>query len=279
MKKIMAIFAHPDDENVVSGTLAHHIQQGDDVVLVCSTRGEVGQISDPALATPETLGAVRQQELEKACTILGIQHLEFLDRRDSGMQGTEENDDPRAFIQSNPEEMKGKLVSLIRHYQPDVILTFEPFGWYGHPDHILTSKWVTEAYPLAGDSSMYPDSGTAWQPQRLYHSAMPFSKFRAMMQEAVDAGYITEDAFQFDIPEDRALQTEAQITHVIDISPYYDRKQEAMRSHQTQFGEDSPFSKIPEDVMKKAWGNEYYIQVYPTPDPALRENPASDIFS
>lgn len=279
MKKIMAIFAHPDDENAVGGTLAHHVKQGDEVILVCSTRGEVGQISDPALATPETLGAVRQKELEEACAILGIQHLEFLDRRDSGMDGTDENNDPRAFIQSNPDEVKGQLVALIRKYQPDIIITFEPFGWYGHPDHIFTSKWVTEAFPMAGDATVYPDKGTAWQPKRLYHAAMKFSHFRDMMQQAVDAGYIEPDAFNFEIPEEEVLKTEAQITHAINIDAYYDQKQKAVRSHQTQFGEDSPFSKIPEEMMKKGWGGEHYIQVYPEPDPALYQNPSSDLFA
>jgi len=279
MKKIMAIFAHPDDENAAGGILAHHIDQGDDVVLVCATRGEVGEISDPALATPETLGEVRQQELENACAILGIQHLEFLDRRDSGMDGTEENKDPRALIQSDPDEIKGQIVGLIRQYQPDIVITFEPFGWYGHPDHIFTSKWVTEAYPLAGDSSAYPDKGSVWQPQRLYHAAMKFSNFRAIMQEAIDAGYISEDGFGIDIPEEEILKSEAQITHTINIDAYYDRKQEAMRSHKTQFGEDSPFSKIPEEMMRKGWDGEHYIQVYPTPDPALRDNPATDLFA
>jgi len=279
MKKIMAIFAHPDDENAVGGTLAHYIKQGNEVVLVCTTRGEVGEISDPALATPETLGAVRQKELESACGILGIQHLEFLDRRDSGMDGTDENNDPRAFVQSNPDEIKGQIVGLIRKYKPDIIITFEPFGWYGHPDHIFTSKWVTEAYPMVSDANAYPDNGAVWQPKRLYHAAMKFSNFKAIMQQAIDAGYIEPDAFNFEIPEEAILKTEAQITHTVNIDAYYDQKQEAMRAHQTQFGEDSPFSKIPEEMMKKGWGGEYYIQVYPAPDPVLHESLATDLFA
>jgi LmbE family N-acetylglucosaminyl deacetylase len=279
MKKIMAIFAHPDDENIIGGTLAYYTDKGDEVVLVCATRGEVGQISDPALATRETIGEVRQKELEKACAILGIQHLEFLDRRDSGMDGTDENKDPRALIQSNPDEIKGQIVEVIRKYKPDIVITFEPFGWYGHPDHKFTSKWVTEAYPMAGDANAYPDKGSAWQPKRLFHSAMRFSNFRTMIDEAIEAGYITEEDFKFDIPEEEILRAETQITHDINRINYYDRQQEAMRAHQTQFGEDSPFRKIPEEILRKGWGNEYYIQVYPEPDPTLRENQATDLFA
>lgn len=279
MSKIMAIFAHPDDEGAIGGTLAHYADQGNDVILVCATRGEVGEISDPALATRETIGEVRQKELETACTILGIQHLEFLDRRDSGMDGTEENNDPRALIQANPDEVKGQIVGLIRQYQPDIIITFEPFGWYGHPDHIYTGKWVTEAYPMVGDANAYPESGTPWQPKQLFHAAILATKFWDMIEEAIDAGHITEDTFGLNVPEDEVLKVKTQITHVLDISKYFDKKQNAMRAHQTQFGKDSPFVKIPDEMMKKAMGNEYFIQVYPPPDNALRANPSSNLFA
>ena len=141
MKKIMAIFAHPDDEGMMGGSLAHYAKNGADVMLVCGTRGAVGEISDPTLATPETLGIVRQKELESACATLGIQHLHFLDYRDSGMQGTPPNEDPRALIQADVDEAKGKIMGLIRHFQPDVIVTFEQFGWYGRTDQIMIGKW------------------------------------------------------------------------------------------------------------------------------------------
>lgn len=279
MRKMMAIFAHPDDEGVVAGTLASHVEQGDDVTLVCATRGEVGQISDPALATRETIGDVRTQELEAACNILGIQHLEFLDYRDSGMDGTDENNDPRAYVQANPDEAKRKIVTLIRRYQPDIVITFEPFGWYGHPDHKITSQWVTEAYPLAGDAGVYPDAGDPWQPGALYHAVIPFTKFSSMIEEAIAGGYIPEDAFEFDFPPDQQLETEAQVTHVIDIDAYFDTKQDAQSAHRTQFGEDSPFNKIPRDLMRKGWGGEHYIQVYPTPNGHKPDVPRSDLFN
>ena len=94
MQKLMAIFAHPDDEGAIGGTLARYANNGTEVTLVCGTRGEVGEISDPSLATPETLGEVRQKELEAACAVMGIHNLEFLNYRDSGMVDTPENEDP-----------------------------------------------------------------------------------------------------------------------------------------------------------------------------------------
>ena len=164
MQKIMAVFAHPDDEGVVAGTLARFAAQGSEVMLVCATKGEAGEISDPALATAENLGEVRQGELEEACRILGIQHLEFLNYCDSGMDGTPQNEDSRALLQADAQEVVGKIVDLIRGFRPDIVITFEPFGWYGHPDHIAVSRWTTEAVNQAGDGQAYPGSVQAWQP-------------------------------------------------------------------------------------------------------------------
>src|SRR5687767_1476631 len=123
---LMAVYAHPDDEVFgVGGAMGYYADRGVKTILVCATRGEVGEISDPALATPETLAEVREQELRCAASTLGVSELIFLDYRDSGMDGTPPNQDPRAFIQANPEEAIEKLVRLIRREQPQVVLTFE----------------------------------------------------------------------------------------------------------------------------------------------------------
>lgn len=281
MRKLMAIFAHPDDEGAIAGTLAHYAGQDTEVTLVCGTRGEVGEISDPALATRETLGAVREEELKAACRLLGIQRLEFLNRRDSGMVGTPENDDPRALVQANPDEIIGQLVGLMRQLKPDTVITFEPFGWYGHPDHIAVSKWATAAFPLVGDGAAYPKQGMPWQPSGLFHAVIPFSRFGAMMQEAAAAGYISleNDGFGLDIPEEQQLKTEQAVTHVIDVRELFDVKQEAMGAHKTQFSEEHMFRKIPRELMQKSSGSEHFIQIYPEPTAGLAENRLDDLFA
>ena len=279
MRKIMAIFAHPDDEGAIGGTLAAYARQGAEVTLVCTTRGEAGQISDPALATAETLGEVRQKELEAACQIIGIQQLQFLDYRDSGMAGTAENGNPHALVQADPAEVTGKLVSLIRRLKPNIVITFEPFGWYGHPDHQATSRWATEAYALAGDAAAYPDSGATWQPQRLFHAVLPFSKFQAVIQEAAAGGYFESHDLIESIPQEQLLKTESEVTHVIDITALFDIKLNAMRAHHTQFSEEHMFRKIPREMMIKASGNEYFIQVHPLPDKSLTQDPLPDLFT
>ena len=279
MKKLMAIFSHPDDEGAMGGTLAHYAQNGVELMLVCATRGEVGEISDPALATPETLGEVRQGELERACEALGIQHLRFLDYRDSGMQGTPENEDPRSLVQANAEEVRGKVVALMREFRPNIVVTFEPFGWYGHPDHITMSRWATEAYPMAGDAAAYPDAGDPWQPQRLFHSVIPFSRFGGMLEKAAEAGHIDPPQFSLDIPADIQAKTEAAVTHIINILDVFDKSRDAMMAHATQFGEDSPFRKIPRDFMKQFSGSEHFIQVTPEPDSAWQTSRLDDLFA
>lgn len=279
MKKLMAIFAHPDDEGAVSGALYYYATRGVEVTLVCATRGEVGEISDPSLATPETLGEVRQRELAKSCAALKVRNLEFLDFRDSGMVGTAENEDPRALIQANPDEAIGRIVGLMRQYQPDVIITFEPFGWYGHPDHQIISKWVTEAYAKASDPDAFPERGRPYQPQRLFYAVLPISAFQKIVQMAIEQGFIEEGGFGSDIPMEQQLATETAVTHILDVNHLYDIKQTAMYAHQTQFGEDNLFRKLPKEVMNSVWGHEYFIQVLPTPSEERHENRLNDLFA
>lgn len=279
MKKLMAIFAHPDDEGAIAGSLAHYARNNTEMMLVCATKGEVGEISDPALATPDNLAQVRQKELEEACRIIGIQHLEFLGYRDSGMEGTAENTDSRALVQAGTAEFTEKIVALIRCFRPQVVITFEPFGWYGHPDHIFVSKWATAAFPLAGDSAAFTDAGPPWQPQRLYHAVMPFSKFSSMIQEAIEAGYIEESGFGDRIPEEQQLATEARVTHILDMSAQFETRMAAMMAHRTQFGEDNFFRKIPKEALLQATGKEYFIQVIPEPEDEVAEAPATDLFN
>src|SRR5437870_5149134 len=114
----MAVHAHPDDEAIsTGGVLAKYAKEGIRTVLVTCTRGEVGEISDPGLASPENLAEVRTQELAEACRILGVSDQEFLNFRDSGMASTPENEHPESFWQADPNEAAARLVALVRRYQ------------------------------------------------------------------------------------------------------------------------------------------------------------------
>src|SRR6266478_6021760 len=122
-KRLLGLFAHPDDEGSLSGALLKYSISGDETGLVCATRGEVGEIADPALATPENLGQVREGEMRAAAEVLGVPNLWFLDYRDSGMAGTADNQDPHAFMQNSAAEVVGKLVGNIRPFSPQVMVT------------------------------------------------------------------------------------------------------------------------------------------------------------
>src|SRR5260221_3070872 len=113
MKSLLGIFAHPDDEGTMSGAILKYGKEDVATGLVCATRGEVGEIADPALATPENLGQVREGEMQAAAEVLGLNKLWVLDYRDSGMAGTPENNHRRAFLQGGPAELLGKLLARI----------------------------------------------------------------------------------------------------------------------------------------------------------------------
>jgi LmbE family N-acetylglucosaminyl deacetylase len=150
---LLALTAHPDDEGFgLAGTMARYAADGWQITLVCATRGEVGEISDPALATPETLPAVREQELRDAGADLGVNDVRFLEYRDSGMVGAAENADPRALSNADPETVIARYDALLRELRPTVVVTWDASGGYGHPDHISVHKHATEATRRAIDA-------------------------------------------------------------------------------------------------------------------------------
>jgi len=273
---ILAIFAHPDDECFgTGGTLAKHTARGGRVVLACATRGEAGEISDPALATPETLGTVREAELRASCAVLGIEQLHFLGYRDSGMEGTPENDDPRCYHRADPVEATRQLVALIREVKPQVVITFEPGGGYGHPDHVAVSRHTTAAYDLAGDPEAYPDAGAAWQPERLFYTAIPTSTFEVLRERMKALGL---DTSMFD--QSGAVRrsfTDDLITSVVDVSAHLDTKSAAFECHRTQHNPNGLFRRIPEELMREVMAREYYAQARPAPDPGAARS--DDLFS
>ena len=275
MRKILAVFAHPDDEVPFSGTFAHYARQGAQVALITTTKGEAGEISDPTLAAPENLGAARETELRCAAELIGIADLHFLGYCDSGMAGTPENESPTAFIRADPDDILIKMVGIIRRFQPQVLITFEPNGWYGHPDHIAAGKYATQAFSLAGDPLAYPDAGAPWQPARLYHAAFLRSSFKVIADYAESAGLELPDfeAFKLDEPD----PLEEQITHTLDVRAYVEMKNTAARCHRTQFDEDNLFFNAPPDILRKSMGYEHFIQVNPRPDQI--SEPIPDLFA
>jgi N-acetyl-1-D-myo-inositol-2-amino-2-deoxy-alpha-D-glucopyranoside deacetylase/mycothiol S-conjugate amidase len=270
-KRLLLAFPHPDDESFgPGGTIAKYAREGVDVHYVCATRGEVGTV-DAELLKPyeqlpedQRLGALRGQELRNAADILKLTGLHYLGYRDSGMPGTEPNRDPRAFINADPDRVTGQLVKIFRSVRPQVVVTFDPFGGYGHPDHIFIHQRVTEAFHAARDAAHYPEAGAPYHPQKLYWTVFP----KGLLKFFVMAVRLTRrDPAKFGRNGDINLVDIAAhdypATTRIDIRSYYAIKQAASRCHTSQLaGGPMRFGQI----QKWLAPHETFRLVEPSPD-------------
>ena len=259
---LLAVLAHPDDETICSGVLAMAAARGWRVVLASATRGEAGEIADASLATPETLGAVREEELRCACGRLGIEEPRLLGYCDSGMAGALQNEDPRSFTRADPHTVQRQIVTLIRKLQPHSVITFEPFGIYGHPDHIAISRFTTEAFDYAGEAEAFRESGPPWRPQYLYYGGLSLPWFEEVQQRIAQLA--------LDRPVFEALSEQmkghleaftAQITHEIDVSGYLPKKVASLACHRTQLTKHAPFFHLIKPNMADLFSPEYYVEV------------------
>lgn len=268
VRSLLACFAHPDDEAFgAGGTLAHHARRGVRVALVCATRGEEGEISDPNLATPETLPAVREAEMRCATEAIGVADLIFLDYRDSGMAGTAANRRPDAFVNAPAGEVVRKLVGIMRQLRPQVVLTFDPYGGYGHPDHIAIHAHTVTAFHAAGDPDQFPDQGMPWQPRRLFYVPILRSQLEKVAGALAEAGEQDEGFAGF---LDSVQWPEDQIHLTMDVSDSIDSKWRAILCHRTQVGADHPFQRIPETKAREIMGTETFALAWPAPAPGVR---------
>jgi len=248
------IFAHPDDETFgVAGTMTLLRRRGVPVTLVCATRGEVGGISDPALATPETLGVVREAELRTAMDLAGVVDVRVLGYRDSGMEGTPENNDPRALAQAPEPGVTAEIAGLIREIRPSSVVPFGPEGIYGHPDHLFVHRTATAAVHLAGTPG---SGGEAWETPVLYHQTVSRERLvqRAASQSGPFADMTPERLASLGTPR-------AEITLVLDVSTVVEVKEAAMRAHRTQIGPAGPMSELPRDEVLQMLSREHFVRV------------------
>lgn len=270
-KRILAVFAHPDDEGQMGGTMGALIAAGNQVTLLCATRGEVGEISDPLLSTPETLGYTRELELRAAMAQLGLADVRFLPFRDSGMVGTPENEDPRCFHQQPPEVAVPAILAVMRDLRPHFVFTWQPDGGYGHPDHIAAHRHTVAAFDACGDANAFPDAGAPWSPERLYWGARLMGDFARVRLEMEARGLLPEpldDAMRQRFAEMLA-QPEPPVSVVVDCTPYIAIKRRASSMHRSQFGENSMFARVPEDLADRLFGTERFYQARPPyPDAA-----------
>ena len=257
--RVLLVHAHPDDETINNGaTMAMYAALGASVTLVTCTRGEEGEVLIPELShlaanATDSLGQHRVTELALAMKELGVADHRFLGEgvtlfRDSGMMGTEPNNRPDVFWQADLEEASDLLVQIIDEVKPHVLITYDEFGGYGHPDHI-------QAHRVA----MRAAEKSAWDIPKIYWNVMPIS----VIQEGIDAMKgIDSDFWGAEKAEDLPFAKDDSFVHaLVDGNAYVEKKMNAMKAHATQIAVDGPFFALSNNVGLQVWGNEYYTLV------------------
>jgi N-acetyl-1-D-myo-inositol-2-amino-2-deoxy-alpha-D-glucopyranoside deacetylase len=295
-RRLMLVHAHPDDETINNGaTMAKYISEGAAVCLVTCTLGEEGEVlvEDLAHLAPDQnddLGAHRLGELKVAMEILGVTDYVRLGGegryRDSGMAYDPEGraiarDVLRAgiFWTTDLLEAANELVPIIRDRRPQVLITYNEIGNYGHPDHIQAHRVAMYATQLAGVQSYRRDLGEPWAVARVFWIAMNKKRMVAGIQALRDAGDMeTFKGFDPDGPMSVMLSDDADISVEIDGGRWVARKVAAMRAYATQITPDGPFFAGAEILGDARWAREYYRFACGLPLPE-GEGWADDLFA
>ena len=246
IRSLTAVFAHPDDESVTCGaTLARYAADGVRTSVVLATKGEVGEIASPDMASPETLGEIRAAEAERAIDILGVHALHFLGYRDGEVD------------RADRVEVTDKLLEIFEAERPDAVITFGVVGYFEHPDHARIGMLATEAF------HRYRSHAPA---ARLYYPAMPRELLRQAMKVAQDRGLGS-----FEIDPDRFGIPDEQITTRVDTAAFSRQKVDALLAHRTQMA-NTPFAQGPRDLIEAFFSAEFYVRAWPPPAPGEEED-------
>lgn len=246
MATLVLFHAHPDDEAIATGgTMARAAAEGHRVVLVCATRGELGEVAPDVLAPGETLADRRAREVETAAGILGCARVAFLGYHDSGMAGEPTNDGPDAFAAADVEEAAARLAAILREEDAEVLTIYDENGNYGHPDHVQVHRVGVRAGELAGTP-------------RVYEATINRDYLLALMAERATEMSEIPDAPD---PEEMDMGMPASvITTTIDVRDHIERKRAAMAAHASQITAESFFLQLPDEAFLAAFGQEWFIR-------------------
>jgi N-acetyl-1-D-myo-inositol-2-amino-2-deoxy-alpha-D-glucopyranoside deacetylase len=289
-RRILLVHAHPDDETIGNGvTMAKYAAEGAHVTLVTCTLGEEGEVLVPELAhlaadKDDQLGQHRIGELATAMEALGVRDHRFLGGpgrfRDSGMMGLPTNDRPDTFWQADLDMAAGLLVDVIREVRPQVVVTYDENGGYGHPDHIQAHRVATYAVALAAVPSFRRDLGVAHDVEKVYWGAMSASRVRQGLRDLRDAGDLTTfEGMDPDGELPKFMVSDEDLTTMIDADDYAAAKMDAMRAHATQIAVDGPFFALSNNKGNEIWGTEFFRIAKGTPGPAGPEGLETDLFA
>lgn len=261
--RLLSIHAHPDDESSKgAATVAKYSDAGAQAVLICATGGEEGDILNEAVDTPEVradLHQVRMRELKKATDIIGYSTVEMLGYRDSGMKGSDANENTESFWAAPRHESTARVAELIRRHRPHVIISYgDPMGGYDHPDHVRVWE-VTEPAINVAASADAEIEGAPWQVLKLYNSMWSRRRMVATHEKFIELGMESPfETWWFDRPSHDHL-----ITTRVQCGDWYDRRANALLAHETQV---DPLSKfwfgLPQGVMRELNDEECFRRVW-----------------
>ncbi len=280
-KRLLLVHAHPDDETINNGvTMAKYAVEGVHVTLVTCTRGEEGEVLVESLKNlasdkDDKLGDHREIELKDAMIELGISDFRFLGSpnkkwRDSGMIGAPQNERKDVFWQSDLDEAANELVKVILEIKPQVMITYDEFGGYGHPDHIKAHQVAMRAAEIS--------TNQGWQITKIYWNTMPRSVLQTSIDKMKEVGsefFGAESADEMPFAKDDEL-----VTSVVKAQEYVPQKLAAMKAHATQISVDGPFFALSNNLGLSVWADEYYTLVKGEIAPPFDENGRElDIFA
>jgi N-acetyl-1-D-myo-inositol-2-amino-2-deoxy-alpha-D-glucopyranoside deacetylase len=296
-RRLLLIHAHPDDETIGTGaTMAKYAAEGAQVTLVTCTLGEEGEVLVPDLAhlaaeRDDGLGQHRIHELADAMKILGVTDHRFLGGpgryRDTGMayapdqsamvpQHVRED----SFWAADLREASDHLVEVIREVRPQVLVTYDEFGGYGHPDHVQAHRVATYATALAAVPSYRLDLGEPWDVAKVYWTAMSESRLREGLRRLRDSGDTTTfEGMDPDGPLPSFVVSDRFLTTEVDAMDYVDQKLEAMRAHATQISVEGPFFALSNNLGNQVWGTEFFRLVKGAAHPDAGSGRESDLFA
>ena len=273
-KRALFVHAHPDDETINNGaTMAQMIEDGVAITLVTCTRGEEGEVLVPELthlasSAEDKLGFHRITELANAMKVLGVKDHRFLGAyRDSGMMGTPQNEHPNCFWRADVELAAKELAAIINEVKPQVMVTYDENGGYGHPDHIQTHRVAMRAAEIAN-----------WQITKIYWNIMP----KSVVQKGMDAMKAQgSDFFGAENVDDLPfVKDDSFVSAVIHAPSQVDKKMAAMKAHATQISLDGPFFALSNNLGVQVFGDEYYTLVKgEKAGPLSTDNLEQDLFA
>jgi len=270
-KSLLFVGAHPDDETFgIGGTLAQYAASGIKVYYACGTRGEAGTVEPQDMDGYASIGDMRWAELRCAAQILGLVDIIHLGYRDSGMLGSKDNKHLDALAMAPVDEVAGQIVEIIRKIKPDVVITHDAGGGYGHPDHIAIHNATVKAFYSAGDPKQFIETGPAFKPYKLYFGVRPHGFMKLMVRVMPLLG---QNPHRFgrnkDIDLTRMIDVDYPVNAVIRLSKHsIEIRDKAAACHASQGGgrfRQGPF-RVLRIVEKLRGQRNCFMRAYPPPD-------------